>query len=63
MDRVKSSIIQLVNKSLNVIKFKIDLSEDEWGLLFNEAVSHQIHLLIFNNAVSAMIYRETMTNG
>ena len=52
MDRVKSSIIQLVNKSLNNNKIQnLDLSEDEWGLLFNEAVSHQIHLLIFNNAV------------
>ena len=50
MDQL-SSIIQLVNKSLNNNKIQNLDCRDEWGLLFNEAVSHQIHLLIFNNAV------------
>lgn len=51
MDKINNALIELLAYSTGCqASTAIDLKKDEWQLLFNEAIAHQIHLLIFQEA-------------
>jgi len=51
MDRVNTALLKLLSSSINCSPSSyVDLDPQEWQQLYEEAVAHQVHLIIFEEA-------------